>query len=210
MIVIFYSIIYCLVLKMMNKNLKTQIIELRKKGLTYDQIKKKLNCSKSTISFHCNDKSKEKTYIRQRKRRKNKPLEKKIESFLRTKNINNIDKTTIYESYSDRLKIKTWNFTRAQKRSYGERMFNETELINKIGTTPKCYLTGRPINLNQSKSYALDHVVPRSKGGNNSIDNCEIACIEANKAKHNMSYDEFVQLCKEVVEYHNIKLKRSR
>lgn len=33
--------------------LKEKIIELRKKGLTYNQIKNELKCAKSTISYHC-------------------------------------------------------------------------------------------------------------------------------------------------------------
>ena len=33
--------------------LKDEIIKLRKLGLTYNQIKNKLNCSKGVISFHC-------------------------------------------------------------------------------------------------------------------------------------------------------------
>jgi len=37
----------------MNYNLKTKIIELRKEGLTYNEITNKLNCAKSTVSYHC-------------------------------------------------------------------------------------------------------------------------------------------------------------
>jgi len=37
----------------MNFGLKEKIIELRKRKLTYNQIAEKLNCAKSTISYHC-------------------------------------------------------------------------------------------------------------------------------------------------------------
>lgn len=37
---------------MVQKNKKNQIIELRKRGFSYDQISKELNCTKSTISYH--------------------------------------------------------------------------------------------------------------------------------------------------------------
>ena len=37
----------------MKKDLKDEILELRKSGLKYDEIRKKLNCSKSTVSYHC-------------------------------------------------------------------------------------------------------------------------------------------------------------
>jgi|TARA_R110000824_G_scaffold156963_2_gene330350 predicted transcriptional regulator len=35
--------------------MKDDILKLRKSGLTYDEIVKKLGCSKSTISYHCNN-----------------------------------------------------------------------------------------------------------------------------------------------------------
>jgi IS30 family transposase len=34
--------------------MKNKIIELRKLGFSYNEISEKLNCSKSTISYHCN------------------------------------------------------------------------------------------------------------------------------------------------------------
>lgn len=37
----------------MGNSLKNEIIKLRLEGKTYDQIKELLNCSKSTISYHC-------------------------------------------------------------------------------------------------------------------------------------------------------------
>jgi len=39
---------------MRKEGLKENILTLRKSGLKYDEIKEKLNCSKSTISYHCN------------------------------------------------------------------------------------------------------------------------------------------------------------
>jgi CRISPR/Cas system Type II protein with McrA/HNH and RuvC-like nuclease domain len=195
-----------------NKGLKHKILALRVKGFSYSKISKELNCSKSTISFHCNERGKEKIRFRQNTRRKNKPLAKKIENFLSRKSTKN-KKNRIVKGYSlsfiiERLKIKTWHFVKEKKsRGYKKRMFNENELLEKIGTSPKCYLTGRPINLKESTSYALDHVVPKSSGGDNSLENCEIACIEANQAKHKMSYEEFVELCREVVNHYDSKKK---
>lgn len=194
----------------MNKNLKEKILELRNQGLSYSQIKEILRCSKSTISFHCGEGQKKKMLIRQNKFRKNNPLKKKIENFLRNKKYNN-KAIVVKGNYLERLKIKTWHFIKIKKtKGYGKRMFNETDLLNKIGTNPRCYLTGRSIDLTESTSYALDHIVPKSKGGSNSLDNCEIACIKANQAKHNMDYEEFVELCRDVVnQYEKNKSSRS-
>lgn len=36
-----------------HKNLKLQILELRKQGKSYRDIEKQLNCVRSTIHFHC-------------------------------------------------------------------------------------------------------------------------------------------------------------
>ena len=38
----------------MNLNLSTQILELRAKGYSYNQIKNELNCSLATVSYWCN------------------------------------------------------------------------------------------------------------------------------------------------------------
>lgn len=60
--------------------LKDKIIELRKKGFSFNEIKKELGCSKSTISYHCkniNDKDiKEKNILIKNKK------QEKDESFL--------------------------------------------------------------------------------------------------------------------------------
>lgn len=44
-----------IVILQMNKNLKSKITELRKNGDNYNQIQRKLGCSKGTISFHLGD-----------------------------------------------------------------------------------------------------------------------------------------------------------
>jgi transposase len=35
------------------RNIKNEILRLRDQNYTYDQIVKELNCSKSTVSYHC-------------------------------------------------------------------------------------------------------------------------------------------------------------
>jgi 5-methylcytosine-specific restriction endonuclease McrA len=191
----------------MCKKLKTKILELRKQGYSYNEIQDSLGCSKSTISFHCGTGQKEKSKLRLKKLRKNNPLYVKINNFLRKSKIKeNTLNPVSKNSFIKRLKIKTWTFVKNKKEGgYKKRMFTEQELIEKIGNNPVCYLTGRPININDSRSYALDHFISRSKGGDNSLENCEIACIEANQAKHTMSYEDFLQLCRDVVNNHERK-----
>ena len=80
-----------------------------------------------------------------------------------------------------------------------ERNITLDDLIAHIGDSPICYLTGRTIDITKPRTYQFDHKLPRSKGGENSLDNLGITTKEANQAKHNMTEEEFVQLCKDVL-----------
>lgn len=51
-------------------SLKEQILELHKQGYNYTEIQSKLKCSKGTISYHCNSKSKAKVQQTQKQLRK--------------------------------------------------------------------------------------------------------------------------------------------
>ena len=54
--------------------LKTQILELRDKGLRQYQIAEQLNCSTGTVSYHCNPNTKKKALDRKQLNRKSKIL----------------------------------------------------------------------------------------------------------------------------------------
>jgi 5-methylcytosine-specific restriction endonuclease McrA len=179
--------------------LKKQILELRKKGYSYDRIRSELSCSKSTISYYCGENQSHKRSVRQKKRRSINVLNNKIESFLHRKANLAIASQENQRDIRKILQIKLKGFSMNRKSKKVKQKFSLQDLMDKIGNNPRCYITGRSIDLKDGKSYHLDHIIPISKGGDNSIDNCEIACKEANQAKHNLSYDEFVQLCKEVV-----------
>lgn len=58
----------------MRKKVKEDILRLRAEGKSYNEIVQKLNCSKSTVSFHCGSGQKDKAYSRflRNKERKNK------------------------------------------------------------------------------------------------------------------------------------------
>jgi 5-methylcytosine-specific restriction endonuclease McrA len=59
----------------------------------------------------------------------------------------------------------------------------------------KCRLTGRLLT---PETSSADHIIPIAKGGLNVIDNIQIVCWEANRAKGTMSNEAFIALCKDV------------
>jgi 5-methylcytosine-specific restriction endonuclease McrA len=135
-------------------------------------------------------------------------LSKKIENFRGNRDNYKkkqpyIDKPSKEKDIKTILKNKIIRFHRDKKLwKYPTMTFKPQELLDKIGDNPTCYLTGRPIDLLDGKSYHLDHIVPKNKGGQNSLDNCNIACKDANQAKGNLLYDEFIVLCEEVLRFH--------
>ena len=62
----------------------------------------------------------------------------------------------------------------------------------------KCALTGRKLI---PDTASVGHVLPLSRGGANSIDNVQIVDCNVNRAKGTMTTDEFIAMCREVVEY---------
>lgn len=181
----------------MNKNLGEQIKKLREEGLTYDQIKEQLHCSKSTISYHLSEGGKERLYKRRKRCIENNPLIKKIDSF---KNGNKY----IREKISKRL--THFRANRKTKKIENNVFFGVKDLLNTIGDNPVCYLTGRKINLKNIKEYQLDHIIPVSKGGLNTLDNLGLTCTEANKAKSDLLLVDFLILCKEVLEHNGFEV----
>jgi len=108
------------------------------------------------------------------------------------------------------LKNKIIRFHRDKKLwKYPPMTFKPQDLLNKIGDNPVCYLTGRPINLLDGQSYHLDHIIPKNRGGENSLDNCNIACKDANQAKGNLLHSEFIVLCEEVLRYNKQNSKNN-
>jgi hypothetical protein len=171
--------------------MKNKILELRNQGKSYKEIKEELNCSKSTISYYCGEGQKEKTRDRTKKYRKIQ-LNSKIEVF---KNKSNRDKLRDFQR-RDGFYLK----------SKQEINFTREDVIKKIGKNPICYLTGKPINLSNSRSYHFDHIIPPGKGGDNSLQNLGLLRKEINLMKHNFTIDELITYCKEILEYQGYKV----
>lgn len=142
------------------------------------------------------------------------PIIKKISNFYEDRDsYKKKNKLNIVEPCGDRklskiLSIKIIRFGRNKKEGTYEGMrFSAKQLLEKIGSDPRCQLTGRPIDLSDGPSYHLDHIIPKTKGGDNSLDNCQILCREANQSKAGLTTEEFLSLCAEVLDYHKNKTK---
>jgi 5-methylcytosine-specific restriction endonuclease McrA len=174
--------------------MKEQIIKLRSEGLSYLAISRKLGCSKSTVSYHCGDKQKEKAKARNRNYRKTAVIDSRVGYF----------------QYNRKLKDKADDFQRDRlpNRRLGKRKlsFSWRDVIDKFGWYTKCYLTGRPINLREPETYQFDHIIPLAKGGPSTLDNLGIACKDANQIKNILSVTELFAICKEVLEYNGYKV----
>lgn len=169
------------------------IISLRKTGLSYQQIANQLGCSKSLITYYCSHQGKYKHLQRTRKRRAiNHPYISKYEDFIRQTSIkpNKQITLTITKLLYDKLR----RFTNRQMN------ITKEQLIAKIGTNPKCYLTGDEIDINSPRTYQFDHIIPRSRGGDNSLDNLGICTRQANLSKSDMTPDEYINHCKKVLQ----------
>ncbi len=92
-------------------------------------------------------------------------------------------------------------FSKDKKTNTHKRLFTAEQLLNKIGPNPKCYLTGESIDLLNSSSYSLDHIIPRSRGGDNSLENCNICLRKINSMKTDLTLEEFYSNCAKVLEY---------
>jgi len=192
------------------KTKKQKILELRELGFSYNKISEIVGCSKGTISYHVGFGQKKKSSVRRQKRRKSDPFIPKIEHFLYRKSIPfysypiNKEKRSV-KSFLDKniyLKIRSFHKTNEIKNMPASQLnFTPKQLQEKIGDNPVCYLSGRPIDIQNTRSWELDHIVPSSKGGVNDLSNCGILSAEVNRAKSDLLIPEFLKLCEDVLKY---------
>lgn len=164
--------------------MKEQILQLRQQGKTYNEIKEQLGCSKGTIAYHCGEGQKEKSLTRRRINKDSNPYQNKIDKFK--------SRVRDFQRHRD----NSGNFL--ESRNYD---FTYEDVVQKLTLEPICYLTGKPIDILDTKSYHFDHIVPITKGGDYSLENLAICTKEANIAKSNLSKEELLELCKDILTY---------
>ena len=184
--------------------LNSQIIALRKKGLSYNQIAKKLKCSKSTVSYALSPKTRRLAKEKQaRIPRHVKLLHHRIYGFKNTTHTIT-EQPPWYISQTPRQISKA--ITNKASTFQRTMTFNYEDVYAKYGDHFPCALTGRPLDFNKPHTYEYDHILPTSRGGDNTLSNMQIVCPEVNRAKQNLTDDEFLELCKEVVIHHGHKI----
>ncbi len=165
------------------------IQQMRSEGHGSRSISKALSISRSTVVYWLDPKEFNRKAIERRRRRFNRsPLLGKM------------------RTYKDRksLVVKARDF---QRRISGRTMTSKTSVesfsldnvLEKIGPTPKCYLTGSPIDIGRPETYSFDHVVPASKGGDNSLANLGLLRADINLIKSDKTVEELIGVAIEVL-----------
>lgn len=195
--------------------LKPKILELRAKGYTYKEIKEELKCSKSTICYYLGENQEYKKYLRKCRYMSNRhPYITKIESFSRT--LYTTGKSHKNPTNSQELlyhKVRTFSRIIVQengkmKAKHTKPTFTAKDVINKVGENPICYLTGEPIDIHKPRTYHFDHIIPRSQGGSNNLDNLGICTKQANLCKDRLNLDEYLEMCKKTLEHNGYKVEK--
>lgn len=154
--------------------MKEKILELRKQGKSYSQIQKELGCSKGTIAYHCGNGQIEKSKQRTKKNRK------------------------VFKNYLLR-RICFFQKRSEDNKSYiktTELLFTVEDFIKKFTLKPKCALSGIEIDLEKERNWSLDHIIPKSKGGDNTLENCQILLSDINQMKSGLSEAKLIEYCK--------------
>ena len=168
-----------------------KIHELRDKGMSYNQIATMTKCSKATLSYYFGSGGKKAVRDRQRKNRKELGvLRARLESW-----------------ELDNGKLPRHNVFRKTKQDRKNRIEESRKYLEDT-FNGKCYLSGRPFDLDDTGTFHFDHIIPKSAGGENHIANLGVCVPEANQAKSDLSVDEFLELCKDVLEQNGYSIEK--
>lgn len=175
---------------------------LRSQGKTYTEIAKILGISRNKLYYHINPKFRQQCKDYQKFRTSNlHPYETKLFSFVHRKYSSSTRKSPTTKSYRLLyLKVKRFNM--------GENNFTLKDVLDKFGETPQCYLTGEPINIYDTSSYHFDHIIPTSKGGENTLENLGICTSAANKMKGDLTPNQLLNLCRQMLEHHGYSVNK--
>ena len=187
-------------------SLKEKVLELKSKGLNQSQIVEKLGCARSTVCWHFNP---------EKQLKKAQDRKKKIPDY-EVKNCRNMSRFFCAKTENKQpFKIKDLTFGQAHvnnrnrlkcfSRHYKSNKMEQKTKINSVkekygitesNTTFICRYTAKILDWTRPAEYQYDHIIPRSRGGENTLENLQIISKEANQAKGDMTHEEFVNFIK--------------
>ena len=88
--------------------------------------------------------------------------------------------------YKKGRRNKTEWLTYEGKKETATRQFIKKQLINSKGAV--CAICGKPIT--NMKDCTIDHIIPISKGGLTTIENCQLAHRKCNLIRGNQQFDQ--------------------
>jgi len=182
---------------------KLEILKLKKDGYDYKEIAKKVGCSVKTSRYWCDTKYRDKIIKRDKEyRKRNKEKISKIQSsYYRKSGLHHALYRKVYNFHVDQTLYKTNKSVTLEKQ--GIELSFTIDDVKKLFKAQggRCALTNKKLVLKNTTEWQLDHMIPRTRGGDNSISNCQILSKEANAAKWNMTNSEFIKLCKKVIKH---------
>lgn len=164
-----------------------KIRKLKKEGKSNRNIAKMLKCSETLVFYYTSEAHRKNTLAAQRRSRAKNPVMSKLEMFTRI---------------ADKRKRTSFKRVNPDK-------LTPKQLFSILSKNPVCYLTGEKINLLDKKTYHLDHKVPRSRGGSNTLSNLGLATKAVNIAKSNLTPEEFISLCIKVISHAGYSVKKN-
>lgn len=182
-----------------------KMLELRKQGFSFGEISEKIKCSKGTVSYFFRKKQREK--VKERKEQYEPWVASLIKRISRFNLRDCKDWTRVVDTdWKQKLRSATSHFI---KISDDMSKFGYKDVLAKYNnqTVVECYLTGDKIDLTKD-DYALDHIIPISRGGSSELSNLAITTYIANASKSSMTEDEYVELCKKVLIHHGYKVTK--
>jgi len=98
--------------------------------------------------------------------------------------------------------LRKCSFKRMEK---SIRKFDKSSIISKFDLFKiarkqklRCALTGRKLT---NDNISPDHITPKIKGGKSVPENIQLVTIEANRAKHVMTQNDFILLCQDICKF---------
>lgn len=180
-------------------NHKENILRLRAEGKSYRAIAKELGCAKSTVAYHCTDGEKEKSLERKRKD-PHLRLRRKIDSWKRSVPGEKKELQKSPKTHEWKVREKVRGFQKKHRNDTSPILdWTYDDLQKEIKEYTCCYLTGRPIDINNYTTFQFDHIEPRAIGGTNDLNNLGLTTPQANYAKRDLPLEEFLALCLDVV-----------